>query len=53
LNSIDVLDCLAQLFFESGTPEHIRSDNGSEFVVVVVKEWLAAAKVKTLNIEPG
>ena len=53
LNSVDVLDCLAQLFFKRGTPEHIRSDNGPEFVAMAVREWLAAAKVKTLYIEPG
>lgn len=53
LNSTDVLDCLTQLFYERGTPAHIRSDNGSEFIAVALREWLAAAKVKTLYIEPG
>jgi len=53
LNSIDVLDCLNQLFLEHGVPEHIRSDNGAEFTAIAVREWLAAAKVRTLFIEPG
>ena len=53
LNSIDVLDCLNQLFLEHGVPEHIRSDNGAEFTAIAVREWLAAAKVRTLSIEPG
>jgi len=53
LNSTDVLDCLGQLFMQYGTPEHIRSDNGAEFTATAVREWLAAAQVKTLFIEPG
>jgi putative transposase len=53
LNSIDVMECLTQLFYERGAPAHIRSDNGSEFIAVALREWLAAAKVKTLYIEPG
>ncbi len=33
--------------------EHIRSDNGAEFTAIAVREWLSAARVKTLFIEPG
>jgi transposase InsO family protein len=53
LNSTDVLDCLNDLFAERGVPEHIRSDNGAEFTATAVREWLSAAKVRTLFIEPG
>ena len=53
LNSIDVLDCLNQLFLERGVPEHIRSDNGAEFTAIAVREWLAAVRVRTLFIESG
>ena len=53
LNSTDALDCLNQLFLERGVPEHIRSDNGAEFTAIAVREWLAAARVRTLFIEPG
>jgi|TARA_B100000315_G_scaffold180318_1_gene169118 transposase InsO family protein len=53
LNSTDVLDCLNDLFAEYGVPEHIRSDNGAEFTAIAVREWLSAAKVRTLFIEPG
>ncbi len=53
LNSIDVLDCLGRLFLTHGLPEHIRSDNGSEFTAQAVREWLSAAQVRTLFIEPG
>ena len=35
------------------TPEHIRSDNGPEFIAHVIPDWLAKAKIKTLYIKPG
>jgi putative transposase len=53
LSSTDVLDCLGQLFMQHGVPEYIRSDNGAEFTATAVREWLAAARVKALFIEPG
>jgi transposase InsO family protein len=34
-------------------PEHIRSDNGSEFTAKCVREWLGRVGGKTLFIEPG
>lgn len=53
ITSQDVLDKLADLFIERGIPEHIRSDNGSEFTARAVREWLSRVGVKTLFIEPG
>jgi transposase InsO family protein len=49
----DVLSQLYKLFIMRGVPEHIRSDNGTEFTATVVREWLARVGVKTLYIEPG
>ena len=53
LNSSSVIEKLAELFIERGTPDYIRSDNGSEFTAKAVRHWLARAGVKTLYIEPG
>jgi putative transposase len=53
LKSDDVLDCLAALFVTHGPPEHVRSDNGPEFVAGNVCQWLGRIGVKTLFIEPG
>lgn len=53
LRSDDVLHCLAQLFVKKGTPDFIRSDNGSEFAAHAVRDWLGKVGVKTLFIEPG
>jgi putative transposase len=53
LKSDDVLHCLTDLFLTHGPPEHIRSDNGSEFTAKAVRQWLANTGVRTLYIEPG
>jgi len=39
--SNDVIDVLADLFIEHGPPQHIRSDDGPEFVAHAVQGWLA------------
>jgi putative transposase len=44
---------LNDLFVLKGVPDHIRSDNGSEFTAKRVREWLERVGVKTLSIEPG
>ncbi len=53
LKSQDVLAALADLFVRHGPPEHIRSDNGPEFVAKAVRDWLGRVGVQTLFIEPG
>ena len=53
LNSQDVIDELFKLFVYRGIPDHIRSDNGSEFTAKIVRKWLNRLGVKTLFIEPG
>ena len=53
LNSVDVIDTLSDLFILRGVPEHIRSDNGPEFVAKAVQEWIAAVGAKTAYITPG
>ena len=53
LNSRDVLDELGELFVRHGPPEHIRSDNGPEFIATALREWLERLGTKTLYIEPG
>jgi len=53
LNSTDVLQTLDELFVTRGLPEHIRSDNGSEFTAKAVRKWLETLEIKPLYIEPG
>jgi len=53
ISSQDVIDQLFNLLVFRGIPEHIRSDNGSEFTAKAVRKWLNRLGVKTLFIEPG
>jgi putative transposase len=53
LQSIDVLERLADLFVERGLTEYIRSDNGPEFAADQIRSWLKRLGVGTLFIEPG
>jgi len=48
-----VHDALTDLFILHGPPAYIRSDNGPEFVVLAVRDWIAAVGAKTAYIEPG
>ena len=49
----DVVGILQYLFSVRGTPRHLRSDNGPEFVAKTVRRWLARSDVKTLFIAKG
>jgi len=49
----DILEVLTWLFWQRDVPEHIRSDNGSEFTAGKVRAWLKKLLVKPLFIEPG
>jgi transposase InsO family protein len=49
----DVLATLEYLFALRGTPEHLRSDNGPEFVAEAIQAWLKKSGVGSLYIAPG
>jgi len=53
LKSDDVLDVLNQAIEEHGAPDHIRSDNGSEFIAKKVKRSLEQHPIKIIYIDPG
>ena len=53
LKADDVMDALTDLFITRGIPDHIRSDNGSEFTAKSIRSWLPKLGIKTLYIEPG
>jgi len=44
---------LSDLFVLRGVPEHIRSDNGPEFVAKAVQEWITAVGARTAYITHG
>ena len=51
--SHDVIGVLQYLFAVRGAPQHIRSDNGPEFVAKKVRRWLEQSQVKTLFVAKG
>jgi hypothetical protein len=52
-SSAKVIEALADVMVMKGVPEHLRSDNGPEFVARVLRKWLAGTGAKTAYIEPG
>jgi putative transposase len=48
-----VIEVLAQLVSVHGAPQHLRSDNGPEFVATAVLRWLQTAAIDTAFIDPG
>ena len=49
----DLIEVLSDLMITQGCPEYLRSDNGSEFVALQLREWLRSVGVITAYIEPG
>ena len=52
-SSAKVIGALADVMVWKGVPEHLRSDNGPEFVAKDLRKWLTETGAKTLYIEPG
>lgn len=48
-----VIEVLAKLVSVHGTPRHLRSDNGPEFISTAVLKWLNDAGIDTAHIAPG
>ena len=53
LGSNEVIETLAEVMLWRGIPEHIRSDNGPEFVAKELRKWLSHVGTGPLYIEPG
>ena len=47
-----MIEALADVMLFRGIPEHMRSDNGPEFVAKELRQWLAKLGTGTLYIEP-
>ncbi len=53
INAAKVRAVMSELISAYGSPEHIRSDNGSEFIEKSLRGWYADEGIKTLYIDPG
>lgn len=52
ITASDVLSVIRKLVAVYGKPEHLRSDNGTEFTAKIIKEGLKKNKIDTIYIEP-
>lgn len=53
IRSEDVKNVLREVMTRKGTPEYLRSDNGSEFIAGHLREWLSEMEVAPMYIMPG
>ena len=53
IRAVDVITVVAAAMARYGRPEHLRSDNGPEFIAYAIQDWLKAKQVKTIYITPG
>lgn len=53
IRAVDVITIVEAAMERYGVPEHLRSDNGPEFIAYAVQDWLKSKGVKTIYIEPG
>lgn len=53
IRSEDVKKVLREVMAQKGTPEYLRSDNGSEFIAKHLREWLSEMEVAPMYIAPG
>lgn len=53
INSLSVLEVLADLFLQRGAPKYIRSDNGPEFIAKRLQSWFKNLNISPLFITPG
>jgi len=53
IRAADVITVVEAAMERYGVPEHLRSDNGPEFIAYAIQDWLRSKGVKTIYITPG
>jgi transposase InsO family protein len=53
IRAVDVITEVEAAMARYGVPEHLRSDNGPEFIADAIQDWLREKHVKTIYITPG
>jgi putative transposase len=53
IRAVEVITVVEAAMARYGVPEHLRSDNGPEFIAYAIQDWLKAKNVKTIYITPG
>ena len=53
IRAVDVITVVEAAMERYGVPEHIRSDNGPEFIAYAIEDWLKERQIKSIYIKPG
>lgn len=53
IRAVDVITVVEAARARYGTPRHLRSDNGPEFIAYAIQDWLKEKNVQTIYITPG
>jgi transposase InsO family protein len=53
IRAVDAITVIEAAIERYGAPEHLRSDNGPEFIAYAIQDWLKERQIKTLYIKPG
>lgn len=53
IRALDAITVIEAAIARYGPPQHLRSDNGSEFIAYAIQDWLRERMIKTLYIKPG
>jgi len=53
IRAVDVITIVEAAFARYGKPQHLRSDNGPEFIAYAIQDWLEKNGIKTIYIKPG
>jgi transposase InsO family protein len=53
IRGTDVIAVIDAAIERHGAPQHIRSDNGPEFIAYAVQDWLKDLDIEILYIKPG
>lgn len=53
IRAVDAITVIEAAIKRYGAPQHLRSDNGAEFIAYAIQDWLKERQIKTLYIKPG
>lgn len=53
IRAVDAITVVEAAMARYGAPQHLRSDNGPEFIAYAIQDWVQSKRIKTLYIKPG
>jgi putative transposase len=53
IRAVDAITVLEAAIERYGTPKHLRSDNGPEFIAQAIQDWLKSQSIRSAYIQPG